>query len=70
MNIDDIESLGYLLEGTLKCSRKGLYLDTEHGPVYLKDKSRRFLGKEVRVTLVDLERAEDIANNDLDIIPD
>lgn len=58
--IDSIESLGYLLEGTLKCSRKGLYVETSTGPVYLKDISRKFLGKEVRATLVDLERAEEL----------
>lgn len=58
--IDSLESLGYLLEGTLRCNRKGIYLVTDKGNVYLKDLSRKFLGKDVRVTLVDLDQAEHI----------
>lgn len=60
MKVDNLKSLGYLLEGTLKCNRKGVYLVTDKGDVYLKDVSRRFLGKDVRVTLVDLDQAEQI----------
>jgi len=58
--IDSLESLGYLLEGTLKSTRKGIYLATDKGDIYLKDVSRKFLGKDVRITLVDLAQAEHI----------
>ena len=58
-HLDALENLGYLGEGTLRHDEGVFYLETENGTKVLLDTIlSKYTNKEVRLTVVDLEKAD------------